>query len=271
MFSFVELKCYSVREKLDFLKKYDRNFCIFGSAEHKYLLNEPLTKEQISFFEEKYEVELPAEYRTFIKEVGDGGAGPGYGLFPLFENESAHEHINLKNEFLFLEDYDSDAYFEEQVTCECSDCSKCHNKEVCLEYEDEMGRVRYQGGSLAVCFEGCTFYRRLIMNGERCGEVWAESVGEGLKRVEEGFNEWYCGWLDNSIEMILPFVNAVLTHMPFDEIMKIKGSHLLALPQYKVLFVAGMMNMSCDLRRHWGTEWEKFSRDVKARYDNSKL
>lgn len=217
MFSFVESKCYSVREKLDFLKKYDRNFCIFGSAEHKYLLNEPLTKEQISFFEEKYEVKLPAEYRTFIKEVGDGGAGPGYGLFPLFENESAHEHINLKNEFLFLEDYDSDTYFEEQVTCKCSDCSKCPNKEVCLEYEDEMGRVRYQGGSLAICFEGCTFYRRLIMNGERCGEVWAESVGEGLKRV------------------------------------------------------AGMMNMSCDLRRHWGTEWEKFFRDVKARYDNSKL
>ena len=30
-----ELVSLSIKEKLDFLKKYDRNYCIFGSRTHK--------------------------------------------------------------------------------------------------------------------------------------------------------------------------------------------------------------------------------------------
>lgn len=34
-------------------------------------------------FERLCGISLPADYRAFITSLGDGGAGPGYGLLPL--------------------------------------------------------------------------------------------------------------------------------------------------------------------------------------------
>lgn len=34
-------------------------------------------------FEARYNVKLPPEYVFFITQVGNGGAGPYYGLYPL--------------------------------------------------------------------------------------------------------------------------------------------------------------------------------------------
>src|SRR5262245_16016748 len=40
----------------------------------------PLTEQQVSAFETRHGIELPAEYREFITRVGDGGLGPAYGM-----------------------------------------------------------------------------------------------------------------------------------------------------------------------------------------------
>ena len=55
----------------------------FGAAGHRYLLNAPLTDARISTIEAAASITLPAAYRRHILLVGDGGAGPGYGLLPL--------------------------------------------------------------------------------------------------------------------------------------------------------------------------------------------
>ncbi|MFM7405668.1 MAG: SMI1/KNR4 family protein [Cuspidothrix sp.] len=56
---------------------------VFGSQKHKYYLNPCLTAAEIIAFEQRHQITLPEDYRNFLMYVGNGGAGPHYGLFPL--------------------------------------------------------------------------------------------------------------------------------------------------------------------------------------------
>lgn len=56
---------------------------VFGSDQHQWALNEPLSEKAIADFERGLSIRLPNEYRSFITGVGNGGAGPFYGVFPL--------------------------------------------------------------------------------------------------------------------------------------------------------------------------------------------
>lgn len=265
-FTIYELLSLSIKEKLRFLRKYDRNYQIFGSRKHQYLLHEPLSEEQIASFEKVFHVKLPDEYRNFIKTVGDGGAGPGYGLFPLVDNAKNSQHPFLNAPFLLENDFDLGTYEEEQP-CDSMDCKTCAHKETCLTCETGIDSFKYQQGTLAICFEGCTYYMRLVMNGAMRGELWAESEGDGLKRTSFGFLEWYNHWLDSSIKIILPFVNAVLSSRPFDEIMNIRGSDLFNFNDTKAKFIAGMIGANINLPTNSKKAQEQYLQAVQRAYE----
>jgi len=48
-----------------------------------FLLNPVLPEQEVLAFAQRYQIELPADYRYFLTTVGNGGAGPFYGIFPL--------------------------------------------------------------------------------------------------------------------------------------------------------------------------------------------
>ena len=58
---------------------------MFGSAAHDYKLNPPIPVSTIEEFEARHGIRLPDDYRHFVTEIGNGGAGPYYGLFPFGE------------------------------------------------------------------------------------------------------------------------------------------------------------------------------------------
>lgn len=71
----------------------DPSHLIFGANRHKYKLNPPASPKQVRRFEEKHNLLLPKEYKFFLTQIGNGGAGPYYGLYSLEEAERYTEYL----------------------------------------------------------------------------------------------------------------------------------------------------------------------------------
>ena len=70
------------------LRSLDPGFQRFGATAHRYAFHTPLSEEAVAAFEARYNIVLPADYRAFLREVGNGGAGPGYGMCKLGETDT---------------------------------------------------------------------------------------------------------------------------------------------------------------------------------------
>jgi len=55
----------------------------FGARHHRYRAGRPITEARIAAIEAEANVRLPDDYRQHLLALGDGGAGPYYGLLPL--------------------------------------------------------------------------------------------------------------------------------------------------------------------------------------------
>lgn len=78
LFSLEEL-----RALLERAKTADPELKQFGAGCHKYQWNPLTSLKEIEKFEQTAGVSLPEDYRGFLLQAGDGGAGPFYGLFSL--------------------------------------------------------------------------------------------------------------------------------------------------------------------------------------------
>ena len=58
---------------------------VFGADSHNFRVNPILSEADVLAFEQGHLVTLPEDFRHFLINVGNGGAGPFYGVFPLGE------------------------------------------------------------------------------------------------------------------------------------------------------------------------------------------
>jgi len=70
----------SIHERIQRLKSIDTEECEESARYHQYRLADPLPLEQCLAIEKEYGIVLPEDYRHFITQVANGGAGPGMGL-----------------------------------------------------------------------------------------------------------------------------------------------------------------------------------------------
>ncbi len=71
----------------------DPDLTVFGASGHHYQLAAPLPDDQLQIIEHRYGFTVPDDYRTFITTIGNGGAGPGYGLWPLGYWSPTGQHL----------------------------------------------------------------------------------------------------------------------------------------------------------------------------------
>jgi hypothetical protein len=194
-----------VKEKIEILKRLDKDFKLFGADYHRYELNPPLTQKDVSSFEERNQISLPIDYRDFVLTLGNGGAGPYYGIYPL------------------RLDYNIDHRMEGDVQIDLSapfPHSKAWN-------QDWIDRIDWDGGespdddlmdgyfytshisgALCICHYGCGDFLLLVVNGREKGDIWGDGRGNyrGIYPEEtkdgEGvtFSTWYLNWLDACLE-----------------------------------------------------------------------
>ncbi|MCH2045894.1 MAG: SMI1/KNR4 family protein [Saprospiraceae bacterium] len=99
----------TIKNKLARLRDLDECYIIEGAKEHKYHWYPCLSEKEISHYEEKLGIQLPSDYRNFIKYIGNGGAGPQQGVLPLAEWPNLRIQEAFEGEWqILLEQYEQD-------------------------------------------------------------------------------------------------------------------------------------------------------------------
>ncbi|SEF21725.1 HEAT repeat-containing protein [Amycolatopsis pretoriensis] len=170
-------------EKLDRAAADPRLRDLFGAGHHRFRLNPALPADEIATFEAEHDIRLPESYRTFLLEVGDGGAGPGYGLLRLADayaevSDSFRGHLRTPSPFSPGQWYENDWW------------------DGFWGPGDEPDPVQ---GTLAVVHHGCTGYTHLVVSGPGRGRLVRldlNGVPAPYVLEDEDFLAWYHRWLD---------------------------------------------------------------------------
>lgn len=202
-------RLHTIREKLKRLIATDTEFKIFGSKEpwngHEYELNPTLSEDDIRNFEEAAEVNLPADYRLYLSQIADGGAGPYYGLrFLQAAVEEAISYYDTVGEGdppqLRLRDYFQPFPISTEAV-------QSYIRAVEEMEDDELQPFTLPPTLTGVLFlseYGCGGYYVLVVQGEQAGTVWFFQVEEYLKPVlsngkQSSFFDWFENWIDYSL------------------------------------------------------------------------
>ncbi|TDF37246.1 SMI1/KNR4 family protein [Alteromonadaceae bacterium M269] len=192
-----------VSEKLEELRKEDNTLSLFGASRHQYKLNKVIDEKQVHQFEVSHQITLPDEYRAFILEIGDGGAGPYYGLQRL--EDSLFEDLDYKVEGEFVNPsipfpFDSAWNMEFQGDDEDDDAYR--------EFQERYFSSEWETGVLRLSNFGCGAFLNLVVNGKEKGNMWVDdrrsdggiypdSFFEQTTRTS--FLDWYLLWLNHSL------------------------------------------------------------------------
>ena len=196
-----------VERILEQARRMDPQLEMFGVSEHQYRLGAPVDLTFVRSIEEKYHFRFPEDYVQFITEVGDGGAGPGYGLYPFSyyctEAESAKE-ANAREKYLhrlgrelrllpiepeWLEDFcisqekkrkNPEKYFRGS-----SESFNWHNGVLYGPY-----------GFFHLGTHGCWRDFGLVTAGERYGQVFIYDTEGAFELAASSFQAFYQDWLD---------------------------------------------------------------------------
>ncbi|MEO3818007.1 hypothetical protein [Plantactinospora sp. B24E8] len=171
--------------KLSAARATPPSWTAFGAREHRFELRAPLSEDVVAEFEARHDVALPPEYRIFLTELGDGGAGPGYGLRPLADScgpSCRPGHLAQASPYLpgprYLDDWEQ-------------------------RYEEPPGPDRtFLRGTLRIADHGCSLFTQLVVTGPARGRLFnLDDEGPvGPYVVEDAdFLAWYERWLDETV------------------------------------------------------------------------
>lgn len=84
-----------IRAKLELAREYPRRSRIDGADEHEFALGSVATEPKVAALEKCLGVSLPADYRRFVTEIGDGGAFPTGRLAVLPDVRAGDAELDL--------------------------------------------------------------------------------------------------------------------------------------------------------------------------------
>jgi SMI1/KNR4 family protein SUKH-1 len=211
-----------VLDKLERLRDADQELSLYGAHQHRYRLGPPLADGDLRRFERQHRMSLPVEYRAFLLQAGNGGAGPYAGLLPLEAALISADEGFLARPFPYRHWWNGVSppdWWELPNAHELDERSAPHEA-------DYSANVRVQG-TLRLAHEGCGYYCILVVSGAERGHVWGdERAGDGgimplpyrpgPYQIEGSsllpisgatarmtFLEWYEDWLDTSLQRTL--------------------------------------------------------------------
>jgi len=151
-----------------------------------------------------------------ITRIGNGGAGPFYGIFPLgsvddnFDLRSWQENDGLvgtlSKPFPFKAEWNDLSAMPEENLRERD--AEEYDRRI-EQFDMTYWSSELVNGAVPICHEGCALRIWLFLTGEQAGNLWKDRRSEytGLMpvRLENGspatFAGWYEEWLDKCFAM----------------------------------------------------------------------
>lgn len=162
---------------------------IHGAAVHRYALTGPVDPDGLAAFERRLGAWLPTEYREWLTQVSDGGAGPMLGVLPLAKE--------VENATI---DYAADFPFTAEHPC-ASVPEGAH-----AQWSRNIAQIHR--GMTFLANEGDGMYNFLILRGPAAGQVWWHSYEYASAtptlhpqtRRPLTFLDWYELWLTRALD-----------------------------------------------------------------------
>ncbi|MFK7987645.1 MAG: HEAT repeat domain-containing protein [Sandaracinaceae bacterium] len=140
-------------------------------------LGPPATDDALALFEAQHHVRVPSGYRRFLRELGEGGAGPGWGLVTLPSWADAWS------------DYGEPDPLSPSRAVALPDAGVLDPARLATQLR----------GFITLADQGAERWWLLEVSGPEAGRVWRWESLESLPRPFAAFAEWYERWLDESI------------------------------------------------------------------------
>ena len=179
----------------------------FGADVHGFRLNPPLSEADVMAFENVHNVSLPHDFRQFLTDIGNGGAGPFYGVFPLGkidENfglgtwQEDDGFVGVLSEPFPLEQEWND--IASQPSAELAEGDESEYSRQMDNFQSTYWRSSLVNGAIPICHEGCGLRIWLVLTGTQAGYLWEDRRSEyaGLKplRLTDGSSATFAGWYD---------------------------------------------------------------------------
>lgn len=185
-----------IRAVLDTASRWDMDLAQFACWSHAHLFNPVLPLEELAAWEELAKVTLPEDYRAYLTQLGNGGAGPAYGLYPLslprdefaqllrqpciYSEDQEEKFQDVVRRFIRWNDFDDDwslylDYFPDTPAWKDQRWQNEHRK----EWGDELDRLIDENidfpltehGQHQITNEGCSGDIYIILNGSHRGYI----------------------------------------------------------------------------------------------------
>ena len=207
-----------IRGKLAGLAAADPDLKLFGAGKHKYLLGPTLTEGEVKSIESRYGMKLPDDYRHFLLEMGDGGAGPYYGVQPLADaikySGTADNPFILSKRFplnkplLLFDECVGEGTWDDYYSRIETDEKYYDKVQRCIS---RFNKPYYTQGTLYLCDYGDAIAFHLVVTGRERGNIWIEDRAgdfggifplspEGKGETRTTFLTWYKNWLDRVLQ-----------------------------------------------------------------------
>ncbi|MEZ5944475.1 MAG: SMI1/KNR4 family protein [Planctomycetaceae bacterium] len=185
-----------------------------ASRTHRYEFGLRLAEREIRDFESQNSVRLPSEYRDFLVNLGNGGAGPGYGVFPLGKMNGVSGQTEFDEFYIGT----LSIPFPHTQEWSCDKAALDWDAECNTDVQDEHEIIwkersfahfnpKYIDGAIPIADLGCGQSLLLVVTGSELGNLWyddrADHVGIS-PMLKDGnrvrFNQWYTGWLNCALD-----------------------------------------------------------------------
>lgn len=176
---------------------------LFGADKHKYQLNLPIRASFVRALEEKYHFSLPDDYFHFITEIGDGGAGPDYGIEPFAklaekgQDPYAAEYMAAYRNSLKMPFAPRPMRADELETFAIGtkeDFAQHPDRYFVYQKSDEESC--HLDGFYVLGTQGCQWDFGLVTAGEMRGSVFVTDNTGAYHLAADSFEAFYQNWLD---------------------------------------------------------------------------